>query len=329
MKMFAFKIKADESGVITVIVALSMSVIMIFSAFVTDFGLAYLKASDIQNAADAASLAAGQMLPVDSDDDVAIAAVKSTAITYAQKNGVENLLEEDVTLADPVGDKYTSIRVNVPCTVESFFAKTVGINSFSFTKSATVRAAPCTQASGVAPLGVDYIQLTEAIANNNTQHIYLKYGGGDGTEGSYGAIDLDGVVGGGANDFTTWLEFGYAGTIEVGEDLFPVEKGNMADPTTSAVSARYYGCTHFQDQGGCTAEHYDLDCPRILKILVIEKIGSSYVKVKGFAAFVLEGVGENGEVLGSYIKYIENGNATNDDVWDTADFGMYSLSLSS
>ena len=318
---------ADEDGIITVIVALSMTAIMIFTAFVTDLGIAYIKSADIQNAADAASLAAGQLLPVNSVDETAVSNVKNEAIAYAGKNGETGLTTEDVTLGDLVNGIFTSVRVSVPCTVESFFAKAIGINSFSFSRSAKAKIAPSMQTSGVAPLGVDYIELANALANNGTQHIYLKYGGGGGTQGSYGAIDLDGVKGGGANDFTSWLDYGYDGVIKVGDDLLPVEKGNMAGPTTSAISERFNACTHFQDQGGCTADHYDLDCPRILKVLVIEKIGSSYVKVHGFAAFVIEGVGTNGEVLGSYIKYIDNGNVTGSNVWSTADYGMYNVGL--
>ncbi|MCX7614978.1 MAG: hypothetical protein N2Z65_04410 [Clostridiales bacterium] len=212
--------------------------------------------------------------------------------------------------------------------MDSFFAKTVGINSFSFSRSAKARITPATQVNGAAPLGVEYSQLMNAISNNNTKHIYLKYGGGDGTQGSYGAIDLDGVKSGGASDFTSWLEYGYSGTLKIGDDLLPVEKGNMAGPTASSVSARYNSCTHFQGQGGCTAEHYVLDCPRVLKVLVIEKIGNSYVKIKGFAAFVLEGIGENGEVQGSYIKYFESGSISNGEYQAAQDYGMYHIGLS-
>ena len=318
----------DEEGAIAVIVALSMTVFMIFSAFVLDFGVAYSKASDIQNAADAATLAAGQLLPVNPDDVSAVTEVKNTAILYAEKNGAEALPAQDITLGDLVDGKYTSVRVLIPCVVESFFAKTVGINSFTVSRSAKAKITPTTQITGAAPLGVEYSQLMNAIASNNTEHIHLKYGGGDGTEGSYGAIDLDGVKGGGACDFNSWLEYGYNGVIKVGEDLLPVEKGNMAGPTASAVSERYDACTHFQSQGGCTAEHYVLSCPRVLKVLVIEKVGASYVKVRGFAAFVLEGVGRNGEVLGSYIKYFESGNIANDESSGMDDFGMYNLGLS-
>ncbi|MPM91959.1 hypothetical protein SDC9_139093 [bioreactor metagenome] len=211
---------------------------------------------------------------------------------------------------------------------ELIFAKSFGVNTFSFTRGAKASASPATRIGGTAPLGVDYEQLSEAIARGDTEHIYLKYGAGDGEEGSYGAIDLDGVKGGGANDFSTWLTYGYNGTIEVGDDLLPVEKGNMDGPTARSINERYNACTHYADDGGCSCAHYELTCPRVLKVLVIEKIGCSYVKVKGFAAFVLEGeAGDKGEVLGSYVKYLEPGESLVEDAWDSADFGIYNVGL--
>jgi hypothetical protein len=112
--------------------------------------------------------------------------------------------------------------------------------------------------------------------------------------------------------------------------LLPVEKGDMSGPTASAVSERYGACTHFQDDGGCNAEHYEMDCPRILKVLVIEKVGKTYVRVKGFAAFVIESDSGDDEVMGSYIKFIEPGGSVGDEgAWSTGDFGMYSVGLSS
>jgi len=321
--------KNDAAGSIIVIVAMSLTVIMVLAALVLDLGLAYFKTANIQNTADAASLAAGQLLPVDTTDEEAILAVKNRAILYAEKNGVDNLLAEEVTLQDSIFDKYTSVRVNIPCVVELSFAKVVGINTFAFARSAKASITPSTLIDGVAPLGVEKSQLSNAIATNNTEHIYLKYGPGDGTEGSYGAIDLDGVQGGGANDFSMWMQFGYSGVIEVGDNLLPVEKGNMAGPTETAITQRYLACTHFQDEGGCTADHYDPSCPRLLKILVFEKVGSSYVKVKGFAVFVLEGAGgSNGEVLGSYIKTLDPGNIARVVDWENTEFGVYNLGLS-
>lgn len=319
----------EEEGAVAVIAAISMTIILTFCALVVDFGFAYVKTAKIQNAADAATLAAGRMLPTYVDDDVTISQMKDTAILYAQKNEIDNLSYNDISFGDVVNGKYTSISVNIPCTMESYFAKIIGVDSFTFNRNAKARATPPTQMGGVAPLGVEYIQLNNAIENGETEHIYLKYGGGDGTQGSYGAIDLDGVQGGGANDYNYWLEYGYDGVIKVGDGLLPVEKGNMSGPTSSAIDVKYNSCTHFQGDGGCNAHHYDINCPRIIKILVIEKIGTKYISVKGFAAFVIEGEsGSNAEVIGSYIKFIEPGELNKNADWNSTDYGVYNIGLS-
>ncbi|MCX7615309.1 MAG: pilus assembly protein TadG-related protein, partial [Clostridiales bacterium] len=102
-----------EDGAVTVIVALCMTIFMIITAFVLDFGLAYIKASDIQNAADAAVLATGQLLPLRADDEAAISEAKNSAVLYAEKNGSGTIPEQDVTLGDLANGKYTSIQISI------------------------------------------------------------------------------------------------------------------------------------------------------------------------------------------------------------------------
>jgi len=76
-----------------------------------DFGLAYTKASDVQNAADAASLAAAQMLPVDESDEAKIAEIKNTAVLYAEKNNMTDLSSGDVELGNLIDGKFTSVMI--------------------------------------------------------------------------------------------------------------------------------------------------------------------------------------------------------------------------
>jgi hypothetical protein len=176
-KLYRF-LKGEEDGAITIIVALSLSVIIVFAAFVTDFGLAYVKASETQNGADAAALAAARLLPVDPDDAAEILEVYDTAVEYAGKNGLPPITAQDVALGDVINGKYTSVKVNIPNQAELNFAKIIGISTFNVSRSATARIAPCMSAEGAAPLGVEYTQLMDAIASGDTEHIYLKYGGG-------------------------------------------------------------------------------------------------------------------------------------------------------
>lgn len=316
--------KRNERGSSIVLVAITMATLMTFTAFTIDFGVSYVETTKAQNAADSAVLAAAHLLPVESGDASGIAQVKDTAVSYVRKNGFD-ISSDDVALGDLIAGQYTSVKVTIAGHVNMTIARVIGINTVDYVRDAKAIIAPSVSATHVEPLGVEQSILDALIASGNTEHVYLKYGGGDGDTGAYGAIDLDGVTGGGANDFNSWLMNGYSGTITVGEGLLPVEPGNMAGPTEEAIAARYYQCTHFPDLGGCTIDHYDPDCPRILKILVIEKVGDHDVMVKGFAAFVIEGVFED-EVLGSYIEMIEPGNAELGSNW-SAEYGVYSVSL--
>lgn len=327
-KRFARSIFAQEDGVSAVIVALTLSFLMMIAALAIDFGLAYYRVSEAQNAADAAALAAGSLLPVKSDDAAAVAEVRELAVLYAQKNGNFSITAEDVVLGGEVNGKFTSVSVDISCEIHLNIARMFGVGTKNVSRNARAAIAPCESITDAAPLGVDYLQLQALIDSGNTKHVYLKYGGGGGDTGSYGAIDLDGVMGGGANDFETWLSYGYTGLVEVGENLLPVEKGNMAGATYDSALARYNACTHYSAEGGCTAEHYDPNCPRLLKVLVIEKVGTSYVSVKGFAAFIIEGVYSD-EIVGSYVKYFEEGTVNANSAVGSGGFGMYNLGLTS
>ena len=325
MKNWLNRFIRNEWGASAIIAAITTSCLMTFTAFTFDYGYAYYRTSEAQNAADAAAIAAAELLPVGMNDSAGIAEVTNRAIAYANLNGEYSVSSENIELSDLVDGRYTSVKVNIPCSAKTTIAKVIGINSLDFVRSAKAVISPCTATDNVVPLGVDYLQLQALIASGDIEHIYLKYGGGDGDTGSYGAIDLDGVKGGGANDFEAWLMYGYEGIIEVGEGLLPVEKGNMSGPTETAITYKYSQCTHYVGLGGCTLEHFDPDCPRAIKVLVIEKVGTQYVKVHGFALFIIEEVSGD-EVIGSYVKCIDPGQADANANWDD-DYGMYSISL--
>ncbi len=55
--------------------------------------------------------------------------------------------------------------------------------------------------------------------------------------GNFGCLDLDGNHGGGANDYEDWIKYGFPGTLDIGNLVFP-ETGNMAEPTIRGVQYR-------------------------------------------------------------------------------------------
>ena len=334
MKRLLNKIKRsifNEEGATIVIVALSFTFLTIIVALVVDIGIAYYKTAEIENAADASALAAGQQLPVKANDANAVANIKNKAIEYAQKNGIENLQASDIVLTNLVNGYYSQLTVNIPVHIETNFARIIGINSIDITRNAKVKITPIKKLDGVVPLSIDKAGLDYCLANNITTHLPLKFGGGAGTLGSFGGIDIDGVKGGGADDYALWLAYGYTSQLSAGEGMFPVEPGNMAGPTNSALTIRYNSCTHFPGSGGCTADHYVNKCLRVVKVPVIVYDASrKNVSICGFAAFVIEPLTDSGYIYGSFIKMTTQGVPSDTvNFGDALDFGVYTLKLTS
>ncbi len=200
-------LKAEELGESLLIVVLAMTALVGVAATVTDMGAAYVKTAQTQTAVDAAVLAAGLKLPIKSSDASGLDQATATAREYLTKNGVADASTASVTFGDLDGGSYHSITVTQPAVSETAFARIFGINEITFNRSAQAKVVPCAALSDLVPLSIQEDVLNEMIATGATQHAILKYGSNTDEvgNGSFGAIDLDGVKGGGANDYTSWL----------------------------------------------------------------------------------------------------------------------------
>ena len=323
-----------ERGESLLIVAFAITALLGMTATVADMGTAYVKTAQTQTAADAAALAAGMKLPVKSGDAAGISQATAIARDYLTKNGVADASEATITLGSLSGGAYHSILVSQPAVSETAFARIFGIDEITFRRQAEAKVVPCAALSDLVPLSIQQGTLNTLIENGTSQHAILKYGlkTDDVQNGSFGAIDLDGVKGGGANDYTNWLANGYQAKLVLGTVL-PVESGNMTGPTYSGIVQRYNACTHYASYGGCKADRYVDDCPRVMKVPVIVYTDSShkYVRVVGFAAFVLEdytSYADKGCVVGSYVNMVNVGAVDGDLSGTAASFGVYSLVLS-
>ena len=323
-----------ERGESLLIVAFAITALLGMTATAADMGAAYVKTAQTQTAADAAALAAGMKLPVKSGDTSGISQTTAIARDYLAKNGVDDASLATITLGDLGGGAYHSILVTQPAVSETAFARIFGIDEITFRRQAEAKVVPCAALSDLVPLSIQQSTLDAIIADGTSQHAILKYGSNtdDVENGSFGAVDLDGVKGGGANDYTSWLANGYQAKLELGTVL-PVESGNMTGPTYSGIVQRYNACTHYASYGGCKVDRYMDECPRVMKLPVIVYTDSlhKYVRVVGFAAFVLEDYttyADKGCVIGSYVNMVNVGAVDGDLTGTAASFGVYSLVLS-
>lgn len=281
-----------ESGQSMVLFALLLVVLVGTLAIVIDYGMPAWTARRLQNAADSAALAAATVLPADNAEKETVA--RTEAVEYATKNGYSNV---DVSFSDTM-----TVKVTVKTTVEYSFAKIFGLTSVDLERSASAQIQAISSLRGVVPLSVKKSELDAALSSGS-YYMTLKFGGGSGDHGAYGAIDLDGSTSGGASQYKDRLINGYDGYVTVG-DLLPTENGNMSGPTEQGIQQRYNACTHYPSSGGCTPEHYDKDCPRVMLIPVVIYTESHTVQVKGFAPFLLDsyhGSGNECFVYGTYL----------------------------
>lgn len=326
------KFSKNENGAAAVFFALAFVTLLLVASLVLDFGNVYIQAGKMQNTADSAALAAVTALPCKHNDTGKIELCKALAIQYAAKNGMV-ITNDNITISTNANNVYTTVKVQVGQSVPMMLTPLAGLTHKDITRSATASVSCVTALTGAAPLSVTKTVYEYAKANNMLEHLTLKFDGGEGVAGSYGAIDLDALVGGGAQDYANWLAYGFPGTLSVG-DVLPTENGNMAGPTFDAYLFRYNSCTHFPGQGGCTVDHYVSTCQRIVTVPVITYISSHVVKVEGFSSFLLEGSTGNqnkGEVFGSYLTDVQLHNTSTNDyniVGGEYDFGIYNRYLS-
>ena len=113
------KFLQNENGYVAVIVALSMTMILGFTAFVVDYGQMANKRRLLQNAADAAALAAAIELPADTG--LAINRGRNAALSYAGANGVSDT-GTNVTVSHP---STSEVKVEVKQQVPLSFAQVI------------------------------------------------------------------------------------------------------------------------------------------------------------------------------------------------------------
>ena len=314
----------SEEGESAVIAAVAFVAMVMLTGVVIDLGLSYSKASSLQSAADASAYAAASLLPVGTDEQDKITEITDRAIEYANKNGCPT---DDVITVDLIGEvsgKYTTVSITLETEIRFIFGKILGLTGRSVERKATAQISSITESSKMVPLGMSIPTLLDSIVATGGMDVPLKYATGE--EGFFGALNLSGVKGGGANSYEQWLAYGYDGVINIGDELY-TEPGNMEGPTETAFYDRFNSCTHYTGEGGCTPEHFDLKCPRVLTLLLYERVSTRSVRITGFRPFILTGINAEGEILASIIDISSAGgdsvplNETN------INFGYFKVSL--
>ena len=154
-----------ERGTITVIIAVGMVAFLGFTALVVDVGYLYFQRRDLQNAADAAALAAAWELPGD---------VQAQADEYALKNNISY----GVTAQKQNGDQ--EVKVTITNNFPRFFGRVFGNDNYIVSTTATaVKRWGMGGVMPFAPLPGNYNDVANCTATGNSVQKILYDGIGD------------------------------------------------------------------------------------------------------------------------------------------------------
>ncbi len=159
-----FKNFKNETGQAMVVFAVAMVVLLGFVALAVDTGSAALTKSKMQNATDAAALAAAQDLPD-------ATAAQLTAEEYAELNGIDGT---QITLTTPYQGDETKALITCTQTLNYTFAKIFGINS----KVITTKAVAQYGIAGSVPWIVPFVIPKPYAFNYDETYVMRMYGAG-------------------------------------------------------------------------------------------------------------------------------------------------------
>jgi hypothetical protein len=313
-------------------VALSMVVLCGAAALSVDVGQLYTTRGDLQNSADAASLAGAQSLVVSNEE------AEEQAETWAEKNG---LAADEVTSIDigvTCGDetKSNTLSVHVQRNVGYTFAQVLGLTDQDVSACATAQIGSPAERDGLFPLSIpeDYI--------NFDGESQLKYDAHDLHSGNSLALDLeDGESGSGGDQLENNLKFGSeealcatdadpAGVFCTASSIADSEPGNKLAAIEDGVQYRMDNTSEAcdtleevrQDRGdgtygikpGCNPFQGDSGSKRVVLIPVIDQDdwndcnGNCEVTVRRFAIFFLSDFdcsgGNDCKVFGTFLDMV-------------------------
>ncbi|NLY56767.1 MAG: hypothetical protein GX058_09725 [Firmicutes bacterium] len=301
----------EEQGSVTLVFLAFLLVLTFFAALVADLGFYYYVRSELARAADAAVLAGVQHLPADSFG------AEVLAYDYIELNGLPRN-----SAVVTVSEGNSRLDVVVSREVPFLFGRLFGVPGKTVTGRSAAMVGSVKSLTGAVPFGVEQHNF-----EFGKQYI-LKQGAGQAGsyKGNFGALAFGGH---GAANYRENLMHGYDGEIKIG-DIIETEPGNMSGPTTQGINYR------ISLDPDSTWENYHEGSPRVIKVPVVEYLstkGRSEVKVVGFAAFFLEGVGGSGQnnyVVGRFLKMMvsnDDGTIAESGSGGATDFGLYSYRL--
>jgi hypothetical protein len=184
-----------EHGQVLILFAVTIPVLLGMTGMAVDLGAYAADRRDLQNASDAAALAAARELPD-------AGAAEAAAHAWGLKNGIA---VADMDVAVSGGTSAPRVRVVIEEPHEFYFMKIVGLDESDVSGAAAAIKASFGGGAGVVPWSLTQATVDWAEAQGPGTEVTLKYGAGGSTNGNFGAIRIDGN---GASDYEDAIKYG-------------------------------------------------------------------------------------------------------------------------
>lgn len=205
-----------EHGLITIFVAIALVIVFSFSALVLDFGVAYIKSNELQNAADAAALVGAKKLPLE-DDATFSNEVQQLAQNYVIENGV---MDSEIVPVFDSNNKISGIKVLASEEAPSDLINILlGNATLNVKKNSKAKVFQLKSGIGLVPIGVNKDVFE---AENFDGSIILDIDPSELNGVKYGWMFFDKVYGidKNSNDkLKTWMISGYDKAISLGDEM--------------------------------------------------------------------------------------------------------------
>lgn len=275
------KIEIDnDRGNAIIFLAISIAVLLGFAALAVDVGLMTYHKSKLQNAVDAAALAAAHEIP----ESTTLG--ESVAKEYLSNNGedVGSLVSHNIYFEE--SDQ--KIVVEATYKVDFFFARVMGKDSANVSVRAAATNKPASdEVGGLRPFGVVW---NKGTLFEEGKPLVLKIGSGDPDEtygpGNFGPVGLDGP---GGKVYSDTILHGSDSSYSI-DDKVDTETGNMIGPTLKALD----------DLKAAVEAKYGPGSPVIIYVPLVNTMdvsGTKPVTITGFASFEITGWSEGEETI--------------------------------
>lgn len=319
MRIAARQPLLNARGAVIIWFALFLLLLLCFISLGIDVAKLDAARTQLQNAADAAALAGASAIdPTTGVIDAAVArsrAQQTASMNSAFVNTPEpvNIASEDILILANAGVQVTARR-DGGTSIVAHVAQVLGIAAFQMKATATARA----ETTGTAECGVTPLGVTPppggTFRPGCAQSYQLKAGGGGGTTGNYGGLNLPPCPAGagdcpqnsGASRWGCLMANGYCCPVAIGQSL-ETEPGNMSGPLRGAASDRFSEDA-VKAEGICYRDYLAAGGTgqRVVVVPIVTPFpnGRGTVTVTGFAAFFIKnrpGNGNNSTLDGEFV----------------------------